>query len=105
MFSAKHIKLLPDTTFSCSIITSSEINITKNKILKIFPNPATSEINISIENINEYEISVFNILGEKQKTETGKSVISVSELASGIYFITARSKGGVTYFSQKIIKN
>lgn len=78
----------------------------QNSVLHVYPNPSSSEINISIEGeyINEYEISIVNILGESQKTEINQSVISVSELTSGIYFITATSKAGQKRLSQKFVK-
>ncbi len=74
--------------------------------LNVYPNPATSEINISIEgeNINDYEIFIFNVLGKEQKIVQSNSIISVSELASGIYFITATSKDGKQRFIEKFVK-
>ncbi len=74
--------------------------------LQVFPNPASNEINILIEgeNLSDYEISIINILGKAQKIEDYLNAISISHLASGIYFITATSKNGKRKLSQKFIK-
>ena len=78
----------------------------KNLKLNVFPNPSSSEINISIENdnISNYEIAVINILGEEQKTERNQSIISIAEFSSGIYFVVAKKKDGKYQFSKKLIK-
>ena len=83
----------------------NEFQILDSKLL-VYPNPSTSEINISIEgeDLNEYEISIVNILGKAQKIEINQSVISVSEFSSGIYFILATSKEGQKRLSQKFVK-
>lgn len=76
-----------------------------NSILQIYPNPAANEINISIEgeDLNDYEISILNVLGEKEKIENDKSKISISQLAKGVYFITATNRD--KRFTQKFIKD
>lgn len=78
----------------CEIVNCNvgvEVFQVQSSVLQVYPNPATSEINISIEgeDINEYEISVNNILGECQKIKIAHSIIDISDLASGVYFITA----------------
>lgn len=74
--------------------------------LQIYPNPTSNEINISIEgkDLNDYEVAIINVLGEVQKAKIENSKISVSEYASGIYFITASSKDGKHRLSQKFVK-
>lgn len=83
----------------------SEIFMSAN-VMKIFPNPATSEINISIEgeDLNDYTISILNVLDEEQKIDNSNSVISVEKLASGIYFISAIHKEGKSRLVTKFIK-
>lgn len=75
--------------------------------LLIFPNPATTEITISLgpENISDYDISVYNMLGAKQKAECTNSHVSVSELSPGMYFILAASKNKGNQVSAKFIKH
>lgn len=74
--------------------------------ISIYPNPSTSEIDISIqgEDLNNYEISIINILGEVQKVKINQSAISVSEFSSGVYFISATSKDRKQRFVNKFVK-
>jgi hypothetical protein len=74
--------------------------------LKIYPNPASSEINISIngEDLNNYEISIVNVLGEEQKIERNLGAISISHLAKGLYFVSTISKDGKYYLKEKFVK-
>ena len=83
----------------------NEVQILDSQLF-LYPNPASSEITISIdgENINEYEISIINILGEIQKIKIENSKIAVSEFASGVYFISAIRKDGKQRMSQKFVK-
>ena len=83
----------------------NEVQILDSQLF-LYPNPASSEINISIdgENINDYEISIINILGEIQKIKIENSKIAVSEFASGVYFISAIRKDGKQRMSQKFVK-
>lgn len=93
----------------CEIVNCNvginELSVSDFK-LQIYPIPASSEINILIEggNLNDYLISIINILGEEQKAEINKSTISISDLASGVYFISAQSKKGQKNLFQKFIK-
>ena len=72
----------------------------------VFPNPAGNEIDLSIEgeNLNDYEISIINVLGEIQKIKMHQSTISVSGFSSGIYFIYALSREGKQRLVQKFVK-
>lgn len=92
--------------YGCQLITSIDNFKSEKEALRIFPNPASSEINISIgvENINDYEINIINVLGKIQKVKIENSKISVSNLASGVYFISAISKDGKQRLSQKFVK-
>ncbi len=84
----------------------------KNKIdiISIYPNPASSIVNIDVElgAVSSSEISITNILGEQlfaetiAETKTLKKAIPVSNLANGIYFITVKTKQGKSV--QKFVK-
>ena len=82
-----------------------ELQVESSK-LKVYPNPASTQINISIEgeDIEDYEIAIMNVLGETQKVNIDQSAISVSELSSGIYFLSAVSKDGRHRLTQKFVK-
>ena len=82
-----------------------ELQISYSKLF-LYPNPASSEINISIdgENINDYEVVIYNTLGEEQKFINTNSIISISHLATGVYFISAKRLDGQKRLSSKFIK-
>ncbi|HEY0029911.1 MAG TPA: T9SS type A sorting domain-containing protein [Bacteroidia bacterium] len=74
--------------------------------LHVFPNPASSEITLSIEGeeLNGYEITITDILGKQQKMNGDHSKIPVSQLTSGVYIISAKRMDGKKYFSEKFLK-
>lgn len=74
--------------------------------LNVYPNPSSNEIHISIdgENLDNYEIIITNILGKKQSIENNSSEVNISELISGIYFISATSIDGKQRFIEKFVK-
>ena len=74
--------------------------------LNVYPNPSSNEINISIdgEDLNDYEITIINVIGKIQSIENNSSIINISELSSGIYFISATSKNGKQHFIEKFVK-
>lgn len=89
-----------------SLCTTINENESSKSELIIFPNPASDEINISIkqEFINDYIISIYNILGEEQKIEMNRSIISISSFSPGIYFLVAESNTGEKRLVRKFIK-
>ena len=87
---------------SCDYNTG--IDEIKNMLgLSFFPNPTLSELGInSFESEDNSELTIYNVLGEKRLTlfpvpGTPKDEglrIDVSSLASGIYFVKAKTKKG-----------
>ncbi len=74
--------------------------------LNVYPNPSSNEINILIEgeDLNNYEIAITNILGQVQSAKDNSSVVTISGLAPGVYFISATSKDGKRRFTEKFVK-
>ncbi len=80
----------------------------------VYPNPIDDVINISVQaykNIDELEISVFNMFGQKIHSIQNKNVfgeishkIDLGNFANGMYFISVK-ENGEQVFSQKIVKN
>ncbi|OFX17221.1 MAG: hypothetical protein A2033_00945 [Bacteroidetes bacterium GWA2_31_9] len=76
-------------------ITSSNSTFSINNEFKIYPNPASNEVFIELENVTSTssatrKYKVFGIDGKKVlegKLETPKTRISTKDLESGIYFI------------------
>lgn len=69
------------------------------KILKVYPNPASSQINFEVLNNNEgaYEIIVYNFLGKRLddlKNVSGTRQLDLSNYFSGIYIYQVRDQKG-----------
>jgi photosystem II stability/assembly factor-like uncharacterized protein len=70
--------------------------------VKIFPNPAASEVNIRLpDNIRLLGSSIFDMQGRKLKVSNDKT-ISLGALASGFYMLEVRTSHGV--FRKKFYK-
>jgi hypothetical protein len=71
----------------------------KEKILKVYPIPATTQITFQLQGNNEgtYEIIVYNFLGKKVDELKGiqsSQTLSLDDYYSGIYIYQLRSKKG-----------
>jgi hypothetical protein len=64
-------------------------------ILKLYPNPATSELNFYLENESTVSVIISDVLGKVVLAETTQTnSVSVDKLKSGIYFVTVKTKNG-----------
>ncbi len=69
----------------------------KQNNIKIYPNPVTTHLNISLETTKPVKVEVYNVLGQLKKTHihTGAtSAINVNDLAVGIYFLRYTTEEG-----------
>lgn len=59
------------------------------QLLNVFPNPTTGEVNIQLfeGNYQDYQINVFNTLGQQVKSQTLSNALQLNEQTSGIYFL------------------
>ena len=61
-----------------------------NTQMELYPNPAISQLNMRLE--NDAQISIYNIMGQNMLSMQGMkgvNTINVSDLTSGVYFISA----------------
>lgn len=68
----------------------SSIDLTDLYVFNVYPNPTSEYINI--ETTKAVNLTIYNSIGEvafERNIEAGQSAISVSELATGVYFIRA----------------
>lgn len=72
-----------------------------NKII-IQPNPTTDILTVSGE--GTYNITVFDMQGQKVMTASSANKISLSTLSAGIYIIGVNNYNGETILYQKIVK-
>ncbi|MCI2227981.1 S8 family serine peptidase [Polaribacter sp. MSW13] len=86
----------------------ASLSIIENKIkgLKVYPNPVKKQFIISIDNddLNNFAIQIFNILGKKvlEKTNLKSKTIDVSFLNKGVYILKVLNKN--EYKTIKLIK-
>ncbi|MHB8260151.1 MAG: LamG-like jellyroll fold domain-containing protein [Bacteroidia bacterium] len=84
-------------------------NITNSNQVKIYPNPASNEINLTIgafDNSKTNRVEIYNIIGESVHLQIIKSSncqIDISKLSNGVYFVTVTN--GEETSTEKIIVN
>ncbi|OFY87975.1 MAG: hypothetical protein A3F72_08370 [Bacteroidetes bacterium RIFCSPLOWO2_12_FULL_35_15] len=91
-----------------SSITVGINNISRNENVVVYPNPATSIIEIEFQDTNfqNAEYKIVNLLGELLQTgylEEMKSTISINTLPQGIYYLQLNSKSD--FIIKKIVKH
>jgi hypothetical protein len=70
-----------------------------DKIVKAYPNPASSRINFEIQHNNDvtYDLIVYNFLGKRVdevKDVNAKTTVDLSNYYSGLYIFQLRDKQG-----------
>ena len=64
----------------------------KNNTIKTYPNPTTGELTIESGGLKIESVEVFDVIGKKHRSENKKqnekTIIDISHLSSGIYFVT-----------------
>lgn len=84
----------------------NDIQVDKNAFA-VYPNPASSLVNVNLADAGKYQVSIYNTAGQKvashQVDAAAKSSVSlpVSNLKPGVYIITAATNG--KSFSKKLI--
>ncbi|MFT6246239.1 MAG: hypothetical protein ACJA0U_000772 [Salibacteraceae bacterium] len=81
-------------------------DLLNNTKFNVFPNPATSEINVSFETALEGEVTLLSVVGKKTESKTISGLTTkfdVSDLPSGVYFIEI-STSNSTYTERVIVK-
>ncbi|MBQ0788270.1 MAG: T9SS type A sorting domain-containing protein [Oceanihabitans sp.] len=78
--------------------------------VKTFPNPATSELNLQVSNINSHKLSykIYDFLGRLIKSDTistEKTTINIEDLPNAAYLLNVFSENQNLIKSFKILKN
>ncbi len=85
----------------CLSVTSVKANT-----LDLHPNPANSEIEITFGALDQYDVVIYDIKGQKMLETTSSSLskrIDIAEFRPGLYVVAVNSKGRT--FTQRFIKN
>ena len=78
-----------------------------NKIVKLYPNPATSRINFELQHSNNdevYDLIVFSFLGkpiDQIKNLNAKTTVELDKYYSGVYIFQLRDRQGTLIESGK----
>ena len=83
---------------------STGINNYRNSAFTVFPNPSNGMINLDIDEIEIQSVNITDLTGKTVflNRETQQNRIDISELKSGIYFVTVKTING--RFTTKILK-
>ena len=78
----------------CNTTELLEIERDSNPI-RLYPNPAKEEVNLTMSSEEDFEVEVCNALGKTIRKEKNQKKIDVSQLSRGYYFLKVQ-QGGVT---------
>ncbi|MDR6300800.1 endonuclease [Mesonia maritima] len=85
------------TVDSFKIFGEESLSVGNNELnsFSIFPNPATTEINIQVENTPNFSYRIYNLTGKIIQENNNKNTekISVADLSSGLYLLQLTSNG------------
>lgn len=91
-----------------NIATTTEETIQVNK-MDVFPNPSTDRVLISLPEIGKYQIHMIDTYGRLVKEQSivndSQVNIAVSDLATGVYFISIIDLSSQKQWIEKLIKN
>ena len=74
-----------------------------NADLKVYPNPSNDKLNILLPYPNQqFVIQIYSLLGQQLINTSDKTVINISNLATGIYILTVKQNNKV--WTKKIFK-
>ena len=86
---------------ACTGTVNSEYE-KKNDLLLVYPNPSTGIFYLNLPEIPNFEVSVFNSIGEKMKVQVHSNRIDLSNQSNGVFFLEVKTKSNV--YSVKITK-
>jgi len=85
----------------CTGTVSSE-EISKQKIISVYPNPSNGIFQLYFPKETYFEVTVYNSIGQQVHFSKNSNQIDITNLIDGIYFIKAKTNSEV--FNGKIIK-
>lgn len=103
-FTKNSITVYPDSTTTCSIVTSLNETIPINHF-SIFPNPTTGKLYITT-NVQSYDISIFNMTGQliqKRNFNSNSTLLDISNLPTGLFLIQL-SENEMQLYKQTILR-
>jgi parallel beta-helix repeat protein len=90
-------------------LITAVVNLSNSQYIKLYPNPVRENLRIDykLDGQNQLRLIVYDLNGklvlDKNKMSTG-SLLSLKQLAAGIYLISIRDSKGKVIYTDKIIK-
>lgn len=89
------------TSINTSCFTVSTEELLDNQV-RIFPNPVSNTLNIQVDDVDQYEVKLFNVLGQ-ELISTRQNQMDVSSLSGGHYFIQIADEYGNVLKSKPVV--
>jgi len=82
-----------------------DLAIAENNPVRLFPNPTTGEVNVLLENGNytDYNVQVFNNIGQLVRIEKGTNLLNLADLQNGIYHLQFVNKNSLASYFRKVV--
>lgn len=84
--------------------TLSTNEISSEDKIKMYPNPTQDYLKLTIENIEAYQIDIFNAVGQQVKLRIHNKTIDLTSVPTGIYYMIILNSLTGKKIRQKIIK-
>lgn len=101
-------QLLFGDTASCSSPSPNAIQAKQKSEFSLHPNPAFSNLFLTIDIAEKITVEVYNISGQLVETfkgmNAGYNQLDISGLPSGLYFLQVKTSSGVKIGQQKFLK-
>lgn len=85
--------------------TQTEELLSPNAIFQLYPNPAHDRINLVLADMNyeDYQVEIFNGLGQKVSAEAASPQLSIHNLTPGIYVVKVMNRLTRESHSQRLV--
>ena len=76
-----------------------------NNLIRLYPNPTTGEVNVFLEEGNhiDYNVHIFNNIGQLVRIEKGASLLNLHDLQNGVYHLQFVNKNSLASYFRKVV--
>ncbi len=94
-------------THNVSTSCTASLNEAQEVDFKLFPNPANESLTLDLKDLEQYDISIIDLLGKTILTKRNliNSNLNVSNLNNGVYFVSISKHGRLIKTEKLIIKH
>ncbi len=88
-----------------SVFLSGITDYKERGLLNIYPNPASSEINIEFKNNLPFSVSIFDLYGHLILEARNQKIIKLNNFSNGTYIIKVKQRNGILTSRLIVIRN